>query len=440
MTAKGNDQLTIELNQLTNRVQGLADKLESMMPEVRDKIVACETTTSEMSSRLQELVNPILQADLINKNKIISDQMNIINGLLAEANTTMAQHRQSLEEARTKVESFDSVKTVVGGLDVSVKNLQAEALRVANESMTTKTESDRQYSEMQQQIIVVSSQSANSSGIASGGRSNEPFVTHKLIMGKDKISGDEEFTVIDGWINELYTDLEIIMPGAKAIMKESEVHKQVIDEPALMRHANSAMATKLSRELYVILSKKTTPNSKARFKLNGLTENQGLEALRRIRLNLCKREGPRLQDEYEASTTLPKIKESDMSNLQTLLRRWESEIEKFEALDPGYALGIFQRRNMVYRALSESCQKEIDNEVGKGELTNYEGFMDFVINMSRHARYKKQSAPKPLTANLVSEDQGRSPNSLGSEPIYSVDEWVESQWGLLHEVESGRAQ
>ena len=59
MTGKGNDQLTIELNQLTNRVQGLADKLESMMPEVRDKIVACETTTSEMSSRLQELVNQI---------------------------------------------------------------------------------------------------------------------------------------------------------------------------------------------------------------------------------------------------------------------------------------------------------------------------------------------------------------------------------------------
>ena len=80
---------------------------------------------------------------------------------------------------------------------------------------------------------------------------------------------------------------------------------------------------------------------------------------------------------------------------------------------------------MVYRDLPESCQKEIDNEVGKGELTSYEGFMDFVIHMSRHARYKKQSAPKPLTANLVSEDQGRSSNSLGSEPIYSVDEWVE---------------
>ena len=153
-------------------------------------------------------------------------------------------------------------------------------------------------------------------------------------------------------------------------------------------------------------------------------------------MNLCKREGPRLQDEYEASTTLPKVKESEMSGLQSLLRRWESEIDKFQALDAGYALGVFQRRNMVYRALPESCQREIDNEVGKGELSSYEGLMDFVINMSRHARYKKQSAPKPLTANLVSEDPGSYPEASASKPIYSVDEWVEwvqtpeGQWAL----------
>ena len=48
---------------------------------------------------------------------------------------------------------------------------------------------------------------------------------------------------------------------------------------------------------------------------------------------------------------------------------------------------------MVYRALPESCQREIDNEVGKVELSSYEGFMDFVINMSRHARYKSRARP-----------------------------------------------
>ena len=72
-------------------------------------------------------------------------------------------------------------------------------------------------------------QNYSASGARSGGRSSEPILTHKLIMGKQKITGDEDFTVIDEWIKELHTDLEIIMPGAKAIMLESEAQKSVID-------------------------------------------------------------------------------------------------------------------------------------------------------------------------------------------------------------------
>ena len=121
-----------------------------------------------------------------------------------------------------------------------------------------------------------------------------------------------------------------------------------------------------------------------------------------------------------------------MRGLQSLLRRWESEIDKFQALDSGYALGVFQRRNMVYRALPESCQKEIYKQVGKGELSRYGGFTDFAIYMSMHARYKKQSAPKPLSANLVSEEPGTYRDAAVSHHIYSVDdrvEWVQTPEG-----------
>ena len=56
--------------------------------------------------------------------------------------------------------------------------------------------------------------------------------------------------------------------------------------------------------------------------------------------------------------------------------------------------------------------------------------MDVVNNMSRHARYKKQLAPNPLSANLVTEDPGTGSNQQQddqrqAEPIYSVDDWVE---------------
>ena len=79
-------------------------------------------------------------------------------------------------------------------------------------------------------------------------------------------------------------------------MQNAEKSKTAIDDQAMLQHPDTRKLTTLSRELFVISSKKTMPNSKARFELNGLSENQGLEVLRRIRTNLCKREGPRLQD------------------------------------------------------------------------------------------------------------------------------------------------
>ena len=106
-----------------------------------------------------------------------------------------------------------------------------------------------------------------------------------------------------------------------------------------------------------------------------------------------------------------------MSNLQSLLRKWESEIAKYEAIDPGYALGVFQRRNLVYRALPASVQGQIDAEVGEGKHKTYDEFKEFIINLSRHARYRKQGAPKPLSANLVEETQAPSP--FNESPLYT---------------------
>ena len=51
--AKNNEQLTMELNALSNRVQGLADSLENMMPDVKDKILASEAVTQDISNNLQ---------------------------------------------------------------------------------------------------------------------------------------------------------------------------------------------------------------------------------------------------------------------------------------------------------------------------------------------------------------------------------------------------
>ena len=62
--AKSNEQLTAELIQLQNRVQGIADSLETMMPEVKDKIEATEASTQEIAVNLRTLVRALVVAKL----------------------------------------------------------------------------------------------------------------------------------------------------------------------------------------------------------------------------------------------------------------------------------------------------------------------------------------------------------------------------------------
>ena len=84
--------------------------------------------------------------------------------------------------------------------------------------------------------------------------------------------GDEDFTMIGAWTQELKTDLEIIMPGAKQIMVDAQAVKIVIDTSAVLNSPNAAATTQLSRELYVIFTKKTVMNTKTRFELQNLPE------------------------------------------------------------------------------------------------------------------------------------------------------------------------
>ena len=69
-----NEQLTQNLSNLADRVQGQADRLEEFMPEIRDKILQGEARYTVQADQLKDLVNPILQADLINKTKILEDK------------------------------------------------------------------------------------------------------------------------------------------------------------------------------------------------------------------------------------------------------------------------------------------------------------------------------------------------------------------------------
>ena len=59
MMTMTNEQLTGNLAELANRVQGQADRLEAFMPEIRDKVLQGEATSSGMADQLKELINPM---------------------------------------------------------------------------------------------------------------------------------------------------------------------------------------------------------------------------------------------------------------------------------------------------------------------------------------------------------------------------------------------
>ena len=103
---------------------------------------------------------------------------------------------------------------------------------------------------------------------------SELSVTHKLTRGKKNITGDEDITMIDAWIKEIETDLEIIMPGAKQIMVDAQAVKSIIDASTILGYPNAAAARRLSREPYVIFAKK---KKKRVINTKGLVQNADFE-------------------------------------------------------------------------------------------------------------------------------------------------------------------
>ena len=103
------------------------------------------------------------------------------------------------------------------------------------------------------------------------------------------------------------------------MLEESAICKTVIDHSAVMAHYNPGSATKLSRDLYLLLMHKTSDQAKNQLK--SLGPDQGLEGWRFIQLNLSQRDGQRLEAESDALTHLVKLKISDMPKWITLLVR-----------------------------------------------------------------------------------------------------------------------
>ena len=183
------------------------------------------------------------------------------------------------------------------------------ATTIAELRAVKKTNKQLQAS-VQSQLATVHALASNSSGGTGGGggsrKSNEPIVCHKLMLNKAALSGEEDYDSCDHWFIDMADDFEILMPGAKRILQESKKSKERITLQGLLTRGDAAFATTISRELFSALKKKTI--GQARAQLKPLTDMHGLEAWRFIRANLCRKDGQRLQGEFDTLTNLVPIK------------------------------------------------------------------------------------------------------------------------------------
>ena len=298
--AKDNAALTRELAQVTADLAEISRRLNMFTPEVNDKLIAVETKATRVENKLVEIddkleryLTPLVEATLPVKLASTDSKIEELVKVVQEVKASVKALGDAANAATGRLDAqateMSPIKMSMASVEPTIRQAKEDIQKMRDEVTRNHQIGETRYAEQQGQLAVMQMQQGGGQ-TGSGPRSTDPLVTHKLIIGKDKITGDEEFTVIDSWIKELETDLEIILPGAKAIMVQAQKSQHIIDSPQLLSHANAALATKISRELYVIFTKKTVANTKARFDVQNLNENQILEALRLIRLNLCKRE------------------------------------------------------------------------------------------------------------------------------------------------------
>ena len=286
--ALSNEQLTAQLQTLQAGMMTVEQTLEGMIPNMEASIKESKALITEINQKLISHINPIIEADLIS----IVQKLDQHHRELAK---TADERASRANEAFTKLREIESatvgIKTVtdqsIGEMRTfsnRVDSVAAQVVALRNELAGEKNTNDARYASTQSQIAVATSMQPSSSG-SSGGRPKEPLVTHKLMLNKTALTGEEDYDSFDEWYSDMLDDFEILMAGSKQIMVEAEKDQSPITMTRLLSHSSPQLATQVSRELYSVLKKKTT--GQARSQLKALGENEGLEAWRLIRANRC---------------------------------------------------------------------------------------------------------------------------------------------------------
>ena len=248
-------------------------------------------------------------------------------------------------------------------------------------------------------LAVATAQMPQSSQAGGQKKSSEPLVTHKLFVTKVQLSGTEVYDTFDEWYADMCDDFEIRLSGSKALMREAEAHTgEPLTTEVLLKHNTPSLALNVSKELFAVLKKKTI--GQARNQLKALNDNEGLEAWRLIRANVCRKDGQRLQGEYGTLTYLARKNSQSSRTSPRCMCAGSLNSRSLQPSTQSIKLASIKRPTL-FIALSQQKLRPIliEKKAHNSKPNQYSEFMAFIINLSRSAGFQKHALPKPLTAN-----------------------------------------
>ena len=217
--AASNQELTEQIIKMQKQLASFEEQLNGLIMPMQEEITKSRAISDQVTDQLNQHILPLIQADLKTViEKVDTDSKRMLKQLdvrLAERISTVSTNDANKSIVQDAMSA--EMRTATSRLDFIAQEVEKQKHEITFE----KNQADQRYAMTQSQVALAASQNSQSSG-GSSRRSNEPLVTHKLLMNKAPLDGSESHDVFDDWYNDMADDFELLLPGSKAIMKSAK--------------------------------------------------------------------------------------------------------------------------------------------------------------------------------------------------------------------------
>ena len=180
--AASNQELTEQIIKMQKQLASFEEQINGLHIPIQDEITKSKAVSDRMTAQMNEHLQPLIEADLktvIEKVDADSKRMlKILDDRVAELITTV-----NTNDANTNIVQ-DAISADMRSATSRLDFIAQEVEKQKHEIIFEKTQADQRYAMTQSQVALAASQQSQSSG-GSSRRSNEPLVTHKLLMNKN---------------------------------------------------------------------------------------------------------------------------------------------------------------------------------------------------------------------------------------------------------------